>query len=317
MLIIHFINVAEGDSALIEYTNGVKIFRILVDTGRYAFTQKEDSSRIYVADYLKKRGIDQLDYLILTHLHGDHAAGLSRFAEDVQIADLYSSYYPKDFSQRIIENPNQDHHVKQLEVDLNMYSRNLQILEKNGTSFHTCLKDETIFDDNKLSVRILTAGLNSVHGQNLIYDHMFLNTPLPEDLRIWAAESRNPNSLRVLISYCGRRIQIDGDYLGMYSEKECLEKCDILKVAHHGDKKSATSKLVQMLQPQYTVFSCSKDYIARKDRPSKTVVDMFRNNGSEIYYTDSFAEEGRPVIKREAVIFQINEQGVINPPFHN
>ena len=37
MLKIHFFNVAEGDSILLEYLEGKSPFRILIDTGRQFF----------------------------------------------------------------------------------------------------------------------------------------------------------------------------------------------------------------------------------------------------------------------------------------
>ena len=39
MLKIHFFNVAEGDSILLEYLEGKSPFRILIDTGRQFFPE--------------------------------------------------------------------------------------------------------------------------------------------------------------------------------------------------------------------------------------------------------------------------------------
>jgi beta-lactamase superfamily II metal-dependent hydrolase len=66
ILRIHFIDVGEGDSILIEAPNGKTA---LVDTGNPISGYK-------VVEYLKKNNIDNLDYLILTHPHYDHIGGV-------------------------------------------------------------------------------------------------------------------------------------------------------------------------------------------------------------------------------------------------
>lgn len=63
---VHFIDVGEADSTLIICDGHA----MLVDGGNVG-----DSSLIY--SYLKKLGIDYLDYVICTHAHEDHVGGLA------------------------------------------------------------------------------------------------------------------------------------------------------------------------------------------------------------------------------------------------
>lgn len=63
---VHFIDVGQADCALVM-CDGVYM---LIDGGN-----AEDSDLVF--SYLKKHGIDHLDYLVATHAHEDHIGGLS------------------------------------------------------------------------------------------------------------------------------------------------------------------------------------------------------------------------------------------------
>ncbi|MBR0378588.1 MAG: MBL fold metallo-hydrolase, partial [Lachnospiraceae bacterium] len=76
MLKIHFFNVAEGDSILLEYSGGKTPIRVLIDTGRAFLPESQGSLRSTAAYHLKKLKIDFIDVLILTHLHVDHIQDL-------------------------------------------------------------------------------------------------------------------------------------------------------------------------------------------------------------------------------------------------
>jgi competence protein ComEC len=62
---VHFIDVGQGDSILIESNNA----SMLIDAG-------ENNKGSTVVNYLKAHGIEKLDYVIGTHPHSDHIGGL-------------------------------------------------------------------------------------------------------------------------------------------------------------------------------------------------------------------------------------------------
>ena len=64
-LLVHFIDVGQGDSILIEQGEHA----MLVDAG------ENDQGKVVVS-YLENRGISRLDYVIGTHPHSDHIGGL-------------------------------------------------------------------------------------------------------------------------------------------------------------------------------------------------------------------------------------------------
>ena len=75
----HFIDVGQGDSVLIELPNNKNM---LIDAG-------PNSSGDKVVDYIKKNGIDTINYLIGTHPHADHIGGLDDVIESFKIGKIY------------------------------------------------------------------------------------------------------------------------------------------------------------------------------------------------------------------------------------
>lgn len=75
---IHYINVGQGDSELIQQ-NG---HNMLIDTGTNA------SSNTLIS-YLRKQGVRKLDYLILTHPHEDHIGGADIVISSFNIGMVY------------------------------------------------------------------------------------------------------------------------------------------------------------------------------------------------------------------------------------
>lgn len=74
---IHFINVGQGDSILIENNN----FNILIDSG-------PNTAKDTLISYLKKYKIKKLDYLIASHPHEDHIGSMD---------DIVNKFYIEEF----------------------------------------------------------------------------------------------------------------------------------------------------------------------------------------------------------------------------
>jgi competence protein ComEC len=76
---IYYLDVEGGQATLIITPNKESI---LVDTGWPGFNGR-DADRIKAA--AKSAGVKQIDYLILTHYHGDHAGGVSQLVERMPV----------------------------------------------------------------------------------------------------------------------------------------------------------------------------------------------------------------------------------------
>ncbi len=205
--------------------------------------------------------------------------------------------------------------MRELVSDLNLFAGCLQTAGNAGTGLIPLEEDTLIpMDPAYGSFLIRMPMRNSLEGQNAVYRALFEGVQVPESLVYWAAKSRNPNSLRLFITYAGIKIALDGDYYACYAEKEVQEACDILKAGHHGDRKSMTEKLAAALRPRYAVFSCMREYVERKDRPSKNAAELLRKYGAKVYYTDGFAEEDPPIPSAEELLFTVADDGTITAP---
>ena len=74
---LHFIDVGQGDSTLVESSGRFA----LIDGGEY-------SERDKVVSYLSSQGVKELDYIISTHPHSDHCGGLSEVIRTFSTAVL-------------------------------------------------------------------------------------------------------------------------------------------------------------------------------------------------------------------------------------
>lgn len=78
VLKVHFIDIGQGDSILIQYNTRT----MLIDTGP---KEKEDE----LLEYLDSQNIKKIDYLILTHQHNDHIGNASKVIKKYNIGMLY------------------------------------------------------------------------------------------------------------------------------------------------------------------------------------------------------------------------------------
>lgn len=82
---IHYIDVGQGDSALIRSGGHT----MLIDCG-----QNDKGTALQL--YLKKQGVERLDYLVLTHPDADHIGGADVIITKFEIDTVFMSDFKKD-----------------------------------------------------------------------------------------------------------------------------------------------------------------------------------------------------------------------------
>ena len=78
-MMVHFIDVGQGDSILIQLPNQQNM---LIDAG-------DNHTGQLVVDYLKEQGVSMIDYLIATHPHADHIGGMDNVIDQFEIGVIY------------------------------------------------------------------------------------------------------------------------------------------------------------------------------------------------------------------------------------
>lgn len=78
-LIITFLDVGQGDAAVIESPGGRVV---LIDTGGISLGGAQDEGRLVVEPFLRRQGVNHIDAILLTHPHADHIGGADTLIND-------------------------------------------------------------------------------------------------------------------------------------------------------------------------------------------------------------------------------------------
>jgi beta-lactamase superfamily II metal-dependent hydrolase len=123
-LLVHFIDVGQGDSELIQF-NGKNI---LIDAG------DQDAGPI-VKSYLRIHGVKSLDLVVATHPHSDHIGGMLAVLNDFQVGQVLDS--------------GQVHTTPTFEGFLN-------VIDKKNIPYNVAERGQTIDLDPSLRIEVLS-----------------------------------------------------------------------------------------------------------------------------------------------------------------
>jgi competence protein ComEC len=218
LLRVIFIDVGQGDAALIETPSGEKI---LVDAGDK--TGIRDAGEKTIVPYLQKRGIDYLDAMILSHPDADHLGGVPfvlrslRVGRVIDAGQAASSALYRDYDALLQTRTHIT--VKRGEYHLEISNMRLYVLHPtddfvdadSGDGFEGANNSSVVF---KL-----------VYGRNSFLFVGDAEIPVEEDL---------------VLQY--------GDFL----------QSDVLKAGHHGSRTSSSEEFLTAVQPHVAVVSVGK-----------------------------------------------------------
>lgn len=315
MLKIHFINVADGDSILIEDLSVNPPFRMLVDAGNAEMKPAAaDSLRQTCDQYLSSLDVKSIDLLVITHLHLDHFGGLQKAIAHREIKRLYAAYLPAVPGGRIRPEPDAVKTVCGMIESINRWSADVAALRLLGCDMHAVTEGTVVLQPTQnLKIEIHVPDADGSAHQHALWDALLAGKDGSEEDKIRASKNRNPCSLRLRLTFAGRVVELPGDCYGEIWEDKA-GACDLFKLPHHGDAKSVTPKLVQKLSPRYAVISCANEYVPEKDRPSASVVSMLRGLGTRVWYTDSYSDGVQEAGRYRALEFAITRSGEIICP---
>jgi competence protein ComEC len=214
---VNFINVGEGDCILIEAPNKINI---LIDGGGTPQSDFDVGSKI-VIPYLRRKGINKIDLLILTHPHLDHLEGLLPILRRLKVDAVLDSGFICDVSE---------------------YREFIStIKEKNIPYYQTKSGDNYIFSKN-MEMLIL----NPPHTSNLDNDSDFNNHSIVVKLYY-----KNSNFLFTgdIEREAEKRLLVLQNRLNS----------DVLKLGHHGSSTSTTLEFLDKVDPVIAVITVGKN----------------------------------------------------------
>jgi competence protein ComEC len=219
-LTIHYIDVGQGDSALIQYAGK----SLLIDAGSYDIGNA-------VLSVLRKAGVNKLNVVVASHPHSDHIGGM---------LDVIRAYPPDLYidNGEVYDNPS--------------YEPLMQFLVTKQIPYAVGKTGKIIPFADGVSVSITHPSEN---GSDI-----------------------NENSLALLITYGSVRFFFPGDC------ETCDADADVVKLAHHGSKGSATRALLSGTKPKAVIISLAKDN--EYHFPAYSTITALEKAGVVIHRTD-------------------------------
>lgn len=200
-----------------------------------------------ILPYLKQRGIGSLDAVVVTHPDADHTNGILELLEQIgegkTALRIRHLFLPVWMKGSEKENPF------------------ILAAQKAGIMVEYLKKGDEI-RAGELTVSILHPGAG-------------------EDY----TEEENAGSVVLQLSYGTCRALLTGDLEGSGEKAvmETAERCQILKVAHHGSRNSTSEVFLNRIKPQISLISCA--WPGRYGHPHRELLERLRACESHIYGT--------------------------------
>jgi competence protein ComEC len=243
-LAFDFINVGQADCILI--TKGMKA--MLIDAG--SPYPGPDAGRTIIGPHLLRRGITQLDLVIMTHSHPDHIGGMPFILKHFKTHEVWTN---------VADDPSPDF-------------QSALCIAKRKTIPVKCVRQGDSCHLGGIYVQVFSPPGRI--GQKPGVLDLNLNSLVvragDEGLRgLFMADSWGLGEIRLC--------RLPGDI-----------KADVLKVAHHGSKGSCLDMFLQRVRPKVAVIQVGRRNLYRL--PHERALQRLRDHGIEAYRTDMNGE---------------------------
>ncbi len=244
---IYFVDVGQGDCTLIQ-THEKK--NILIDGGGSEFGSFDVGESILLP-YLLNRGINKIDYMMISHFDSDHIGGLFYIMENLKVDNIIISRQGKNSEnfKKFIQI------MSEKQINLIIVKRG-DYVKIDGTSYFEILFPE----EKQISDNVLNN--NSIVAKFVSSNVTMLFTGDIEEI----AEKR---------------------LCELYRNTNKLQ-ADIIKVAHHGSKTSSTLSFLKLVNPQIALIGVGADN--NFGHPNEGVLERIKKLGTQIYRTDQTGE---------------------------
>lgn len=254
---IHFVDVGQGDCAMIEFPDGKTA---VIDGGDS--DRKDD-----VDEYARQLQIEKIDYLIVSHGDADHCGGLITLLDRVEIGAAYLPYEGAAVG-KVYQSVYKTIAAKATSVQ---ESRRYEQIVGEGYSLTFLYPyGKELMAENKSANNTSAVVWLDYYGTNALF----------------CGDIEKKTEKQLVAEW-----EVDAE--GLFLEHGVqLDSTEILKVAHHGSKTSSSEEWLRLLNYETAVISCGAGN--RYGHPNDEVVERLVSSGNraQIYRTD---EEGNIV----------------------
>ena len=308
-----------GDCILLENydSDGNKIYG-LIDAGR-KITKKdaEQNDSTVVKEFLKEHGVTKLDFMAITHNHGDHQGDAINVLDNYEVDKLYLNEFDKinvkdGQNQETYENIIERAIAKNIKVigvsydsltsDVISPSRSQDFINNinnaNQELFESFNETNTSFNFGSSIIQIFNWELYNSEGEqihiakneNNVSQYVTSNgNPTAREI----VDGDNNNSIGLLLTQGNKKAFFAGDMNNLDKDdttgrigdedrlKDKIGKVDFLKLGHHGYSNSNTNDYMNVLKPEYAVITNDMGG-AYKD-----ITEWLKENNTQYLYTTS------------------------------
>jgi competence protein ComEC len=215
---VNFINVGEGDCILIEAPNKINI---LIDGGGTPQGDFDVGSKI-VIPYLRRKGINKINLLVLTHPHLDHLEGLLPVIKEFKVDMVLDSGLICDSSE---------------------YKEFISLIQKKGIPYHQAKAGDNFIFNNNLEIFLL----NPLYDSDFYDESDFNNASIVVKLFYKNADFLFTGDIEEAAE---KKLLIWQNIL----------QSDILKVGHHGSATSTNLEFLDKVDPSIAVITVGKNH---------------------------------------------------------
>jgi beta-lactamase superfamily II metal-dependent hydrolase len=262
---VHFIDVGQGDSIFVDTPN----HDMLIDGGF-----KGDGGDAVLA-YLQNLGITRIDYIVASHMDGDHIGGLIRVLKD----------YDENHAPTVIDNN---------DVPSSIYSSYIEL--RDDREHIVAFRGYSFLLDDCVNVTVL-------------------NPVIPLEFResgsISKSLARNENSVVLRIVVGEIVFLLTGDAGVLAEESMSIAEMDVgaivLKVGHHGSEHSTSTEFLNDVDPEVAVICVGEGN--NHGHPRDSIITRLQNISVEITRTD---QNGNIVITTDGTGYKVFTQKIVH-----
>src|SRR5258708_33271268 len=237
---VTFLDVGQGDSIVVATPGN---HPLVVDTGRSS--GDDDAGRSIVLPFLRSKGLNSIDALLLTHPDDDHIGGAISILERIRVGRLLVSGIPSDA-------PN---YVRTLDTAIKRHVPIVHLARGQLLDFH-----------DSVTAEVLNPPTNGPPSRN----HRDNNGCLVVLIR------RQDTSILLTGD---AEVEAEQD---MLSDGEDLH-ADVLKLGHHGSKTSSSNEFLDSVKPKVAIVSAGIRNVF--GHPNPLVMERVESRGIKIFRT--------------------------------